>query len=466
MERINVHGNENYLIDEDYKLYRKDGKLLDLTIYGNKTVVIQLFGFTRSVELSWLYMFSKLKLTFPIGYEDNIFNLKFIITNKLDIPTVVFDLPVIYKTIDNEEFRLIARYPMFAISKTGKVYNTKTGNMLSIRPPTSYIQYPTVGIRDSYTNTWNNITVHRLVALTWVENPNYVVNNVVDHIDNDKLNYNYNNLRWCSCAENNNIAVIEGERSDNIPVMVTNLDTGEIKQFVSVTRASEYMGRSKINLRAIPDLDSKVFTGKNGRFKIKMVNNKTPEAYNKGSYRNKLIIEWPTGEVNKYNSPTACIKDLLNIDTIKSGDEIITALRNMYPNATIYIEKEKVIQIKNTETNEVVESDDIQKLISKTGITCSAYTLLEYAKLNKQYLKWLLRFKPVNEDEAWVDYKMYKHKSMPTKVTVLDTKLNKFTNFDSIRKAAEYLEVDKGRIQRILNKDLLLQNRYKITSAL
>jgi hypothetical protein len=44
-------------------------------------------------------------------------------------------------------------------------------------------------------------TVHRLVALTFIANPNNLP--CIDHIDGDRLNNVVENLRWCSVADNN-----------------------------------------------------------------------------------------------------------------------------------------------------------------------------------------------------------------------------------------------------------------------
>jgi hypothetical protein len=46
--------------------------------------------------------------------------------------------------------------------------------------------------------------VHRLVALTYVDNPDPEKNTVVNHIDGDKLNNHYKNLEWTTQKDNCN----------------------------------------------------------------------------------------------------------------------------------------------------------------------------------------------------------------------------------------------------------------------
>lgn len=47
-----------------------------------------------------------------------------------------------------------------------------------------------------------NLYIHRLVATAFVDNPDN--RSCVDHIDTNKTNNNYQNLRWCTRKENSN----------------------------------------------------------------------------------------------------------------------------------------------------------------------------------------------------------------------------------------------------------------------
>ena len=76
--------------------------------------------------------------------------------------------------------------------------------------------YPVVSIETS--KGWRNPTVHRLIALAFVPNPENLPE--VDHINFNRADYSIDNLRWVSHADNirhsiNNYPDKHGENNPN-----------------------------------------------------------------------------------------------------------------------------------------------------------------------------------------------------------------------------------------------------------
>lgn len=92
----------------------------------------------------------------------------------------------------------IKGYENYYVSDNGKVFSKINGELKEKTPFLSHNGYKRVTL-------WNNgkqkkYFIHRLVAEYFVKN----INNYdsVDHIDENKLNNNYNNLRWTSKSYN------------------------------------------------------------------------------------------------------------------------------------------------------------------------------------------------------------------------------------------------------------------------
>ena len=88
------------------------------------------------------------------------------------------------------------------------------------------------------------VTVHRVVAETWIPNDNPKVKTVVNHLDHNRQNNSVENLEWTTQKKN-----VEDGRGKRVLCV----ETGEI--FDSITQASEFLG---VSLMAI----SKACNGK------------------------------------------------------------------------------------------------------------------------------------------------------------------------------------------------------------
>ena len=84
----------------------------------------------------------------------------------------------------------------YEVSNSGNVRNSKTGRVLCQQ--TDKCGYPVVCLCEN--NKRRMVKVHRLVAAAFV--PNDGNKPQIDHIDGDKTNNAYTNLRWVTPKEN------------------------------------------------------------------------------------------------------------------------------------------------------------------------------------------------------------------------------------------------------------------------
>jgi len=90
----------------------------------------------------------------------------------------------------------IEGYENYIIFEDGKIINTKFDREMK---PCINKGYYRIGIRKD--NKRNFFTIHRLIALTFIPNPENKP--CIDHINRNKLDNRIENLRWVSNSENN-----------------------------------------------------------------------------------------------------------------------------------------------------------------------------------------------------------------------------------------------------------------------
>lgn len=106
---------------------------------------------------------------------------------------------IIFNEVD-EEWRKLDDYPPYAISSYGRLKNIKTGHLFTGNlDKNGYLKYT---LRTTNCDNKNGYTrtAHSLVAATFLgKRPE---GRVIDHIDRDKRNNHYTNLRYVSVSEN------------------------------------------------------------------------------------------------------------------------------------------------------------------------------------------------------------------------------------------------------------------------
>ena len=100
---------------------------------------------------------------------------------------------------------------LYSITKDGSVWShpkrrsSKQG--IYLKPGVNTRGYKQVVLYKD--NKHKNITIHRLIALTFINNPDNKLE--VNHIDGNKLNNKIENLEWCTSSENH----IHAYKNDN-----------------------------------------------------------------------------------------------------------------------------------------------------------------------------------------------------------------------------------------------------------
>lgn len=94
----------------------------------------------------------------------------------------------------------------------------------------------------------NKKSVHRLVAKTFIPNPDNLP--MVNHCDCDRTNNNVSNLEWCTASYNNQYREKYGE-SQGHPVFAINLTTLEVSRFKTQHQASRTLGINQGNINMV-----------------------------------------------------------------------------------------------------------------------------------------------------------------------------------------------------------------------
>ena len=163
--------------------------------------------------------------------------------------------------MNNEVWKPIKDFENYEVSNLGRVRNTIFKNNICEKPKIKILKqclqnsgYLKTTIRKN--KKQYNKTIHRLVAETFIPNPNNLP--CINHKDGNKHNNCVDNLEWCTYSYNNKEAYRMGLKkpyqtgkygADSlkaIKVLMIDKNTNEIlKEFGSLIDAAHYVGKNK-----------------------------------------------------------------------------------------------------------------------------------------------------------------------------------------------------------------------------
>ena len=137
---------------------------------------------------------------------------------------------------NSEQWASICGYRNYQVSWWGRVRNAKTGRIL--KSNLSSNTYLTLKL--SKMGKAQSFSVHALVAREWVENPDN--KRCVDHIDGNKTNNHYENLRWATHSENGRNRKIQTNTSSVYKGVSYYKPTGKWKAAIKISGKDKYLG--------------------------------------------------------------------------------------------------------------------------------------------------------------------------------------------------------------------------------
>lgn len=161
----------------------------------------------------------------------------------------------------------------YIVSRDGRVVSLDYNNKKVIKELSQYKKGKYLAVKITINGKSDYKLVHRIVAETFLENPNKYPE--VNHKSGIKTENNVNNLEWCNRSQNIKHAYDNGLKKalsgKNHPkstmVKMFDLNMNFIKEFVSYTECCEYLKNNYGYDKIVPNYISRVASGKRKRYK-------------------------------------------------------------------------------------------------------------------------------------------------------------------------------------------------------
>ena len=160
--------------------------------------------------------------------------------------------------IDNEQYYTIPGFSRYEVSKFGHIRKVKTKEPVNVIRGNAGYQQVMLTKDDGFRTS---LGIHRLMCMVFkpIDSPSqYQVN----HINGNKDDNSLDNLEWCSPRENTIHAGRCGLTEKCKPVQVKNLETDEVRSFVSFSECGAAFGITRDGVANRVRNPSKVYDGK------------------------------------------------------------------------------------------------------------------------------------------------------------------------------------------------------------
>lgn len=335
--------------------------------------------------------------------------------------------------------------PNYSIDRFGVVRNAK-GEVISNYLRDDY--YYCSIVSNDYPNPNTSFRTHRLVAFTYLPNINHDEKPIVNHLDGNKLNINVSNLEWCCFTDNNEHAFETGLRTDNIACMVRDIHDGSVTEFVSIAKASEFLGVNHIRENQLSFLEGHLFKK---RYEFKLKKDSTPWFYqdrNEPVRKSRYIVRISSNGavINEFRGISEIWEAYPNTRSIKSIPKAFEYLLNNLSECSVELIDQspvKSVDCLNVETGEVKTYNTIRDMSNELELNFSIVRLRVRSNNHLMYGPYVFKY---SDSPDW-DRSIIKKDLQPAKVEIIDSKTNNVVRTDTLTNVAKYLGVDRSVIK-------------------
>ena len=205
-------------------------------------------------KLSWILM-AKHKLFLPEENKSDVVLYQFVkssvkkmstAVSKVNDYVILFKVPIYCRI----RYRLIPEFPKYGIDENGVIIELETQKILPVlyKDSPNKDVYASVRLKSNIDDSVITRSIHKLMAVTWVNNADWENNTVINFKDGDKNNYKASNLEWTNRAGKTNSS--SDENNSAIKLFDNNLkdsDINNIKIFDSLTDTFRFIGKTVPN---------------------------------------------------------------------------------------------------------------------------------------------------------------------------------------------------------------------------
>jgi hypothetical protein len=446
-----IPGNHDYIVSLNGEIRKSSGIQSDLVINNGK-ITLPLYGKEETIDLRWLCLISFFEVKLPNYYK----YINFVDCNPFVTKSHTGKIMQFTKTFFVKKgYKLIPNFPDYAISAKGDILDIISDKDLIIDKDQIY---PRVYIYDPEKSGFRHLMVHRLVALAWISNSDYIAKPIVNHKDGNKKNYHYKNLEWCSYSENYMHAMNNGMIKLNTGYKIKDLKDNVVKTYTSFKKLCLDIGlHEETRFKNLSSLKRTVLV--KDRYLIKHMEDNSPWLTLEEAtvVKNKYTIEIVFQDGNKevFYTTLDVMRRLKIWNISYNVSEIVRVAKIRYPGIKFNIQNnfvEKQVQALNLETMEVIEANSIREMSRKLNFGFSTIHKVVNSPIQYDCKGFVFRYK--SEDPWETNYK--RHPNSPKVIKAFNDKTSEELTFTSLSAVMKHFKVKYSLLKNRLENNIKL----------